>query len=101
MIDKIDIDRDLLEKIKQLDRLSLYELDGYVRSLIGHPRVTYIQRPSKCGQPHCKKCGEKGKGHRSYWYAKFRIGKKQYMKYIGKEKKEFDVKKFIKRQGGK
>jgi hypothetical protein len=92
MIDKID--KDLLNRIKKLDKLSLYELDSYIHSLIGK-RVTYIQRPSKCGQPHCKKCRVEGKGHGLYWYAKFRHKGRQYMVYVGKEKKEIDIKRFI------
>lgn len=89
------INRYLLDKITKLDKLSLYELDDYINSLIGK-RVTYIQRPSKCGQPNCKKCRVEGKGHGMYWYAKFRHEGRQYMAYVGKEKKDIDIMEVVK-----
>lgn len=84
MFDKI-----LLDKINKLNQMELIELSNFINSLISKPRVTYIQRPVKCGQKHCRKCNE-GIGHGLYWYAMFRYLGKQYMAYIGKEKREID-----------
>jgi len=92
------IDKNLIESINRLGQLELYELDSYIHSVIKRPRVTYIQRPSKCGQPHCKNCRNGGKGHGLYWYAKFRYKGKQYMGYVGKEKEEIDAMDIIKKK---
>lgn len=83
-----NIDKELLDKIRELDEFALYELDEFIHQLIGI-RVTYYQRSVNCGKDNCKKCQE-GKGHGKYWYAKFRYGGKQYMAYVGKEKKPID-----------
>ncbi|MBI2485493.1 MAG: hypothetical protein HYW01_00740 [Deltaproteobacteria bacterium] len=95
MIEKIG--KDLLDRITKLDKFSLYELDDYIHSLIGR-RVTYIQRPSKCGQPHCKKCRVEGIGHGLYWFAKFRHEGRQHMVYIGKAKREINIMEVMKKK---
>ena len=92
------IAKSLIEPINKLNQLELYELNKHVQSLIKRPWLTYIQRPSKCGQPHCKKCRNEGMGHGLYWYAKFRYQGKQYMAYVGKEKKEVDAMNLIKKK---
>jgi len=93
MMDKI-----ILDSVSKLNQLELYELNKHVQSLIKRPWLTYIQRPSKCGQSHCKKCRNGGKGHGMYWFAKFRYQGRQHMAYVGKQKKEIDVLGIIRRK---
>jgi hypothetical protein len=81
--------KDILDAISKLDQKALRELDSHIHKLL-QPAVVYKQKPSKCGQPHCKKCRVEGKGHGLYWYAYFTYGGKTRCVYVGKEKKEID-----------
>jgi hypothetical protein len=80
------LDRNILNRIKRLDRRALRELRSHIDGLIG-PAVVYQQKSSRCG---CEKCKSDGPGHGLYWYAYFTYGGKTRCVYIGKEFREID-----------
>lgn len=91
------LDNILKDRVNQLSTTELKELYNYIEKKIP-PSVVYYQKPIRCG---CKKCKEGGKGHGNYWYAYFTYKGKTHCVYVGKEKREIDPLKELRKKKSK
>lgn len=85
------LDRELIQRLRRLDRHDLRQALIFVRGLLhtlgddaaeitARDGVTYRLERVRCGKPGCKSCP-----HGPYWYAYFREGDRLRSRYVGKE----------------